>query len=142
MPRQYFSTDEIVLISAETRPATGTQNPIKSSMAWLYLFRNDELGYFRGVMKTNNDSFFVEPVDPQHEARAMVLVVVCRLFIWMAEGPTLEERGLRATVALYCVRPDLINQATLEEVGNLSGRSRQAVHQLADSFRLTTGLSR
>ena len=92
-------------------------------------------------MKTNNDSFFVEPVDSQHEARAMALEVVCRLFIWMAEGLTLEERGVRATVALYCVRPDLINRATLEEVGHLSGRSKQAVYLLAESFRTTTGLS-
>ena len=92
-------------------------------------------------MKTNNDSFFGEPVDPQQEARALALEVICRLFIWMAEGSTLEERGLRATVALYCVRPDLINQATLEEIGDLSGRSRQAVHQLAESFRTTTGFT-
>ncbi len=92
-------------------------------------------------MKTNDDSFFSEPVDPQNEARALALEVICRLFIWVAEGTTLEERGLRGTVALYCVRPDLIDQATLEEVGNVSGRSRQAVHQLADSFRTTTGLT-
>ena len=92
-------------------------------------------------MKNHNDSFFVEPVDPQDEARAIALEAVCRLFIWMSEGPTLEDRGLRATVALYCVRPDLIKQRTLEEVGILSGRSKQAVHQLADSFRITTGLS-
>ena len=92
-------------------------------------------------MKTNPDSFFAEPVDPQLEARAVALEVVCRLFIWMAEGPTLEERGVRATVALWCVRPDLISEATLEEIGQLAGRSRQAVHQLADSFRDTTGLT-
>lgn len=92
-------------------------------------------------MKTNNDSFFAEPVDPQHEARALALEVVCRLFIWMAEGASLQDRGLRATVALYCVRPDLIDQATLEEVGDLSGRTKQAVHQLAESFRTTTGLT-
>ena len=92
-------------------------------------------------MKNNNDSFFVEPVDPQNESRAIALEAVCRLFIWMSEGPTLEDRGLRATVALYCVRPDLIKRATLEEIGILSGRSKQAVHQLADSFRVTTGLS-
>ena len=92
-------------------------------------------------MKTNNDSFFVEPVDPQQEARALALEVVCRLFIWIAEGATLEDRGLRSTVALYCVRPDLINQATLQEIGDLSGRSRQAVHQLAESFRATTGFT-
>ena len=90
-------------------------------------------------MKTNNDSFFAEPVDPKQEARFLALEVVCRLFIWMAEGESLEERGVRATVALYCVRPDLINEATLEEVGHVAGRSKQAVHQLADSFRETTG---
>ena len=55
------------------------------------------------------------------------------------EGASLDERGVRATVALYCVRPDLINEATLEEIGHKAGRSRQAVHQLADSFRETTG---
>jgi len=91
-------------------------------------------------MKTNNNSFFAEPIDSKQEARALALEVVSRLLIWMAEGPSLEERGVRATVALYCIRPDLITEKTLEEIGNLSGRSRQAVHQLADSFRATTGL--
>ncbi len=91
------------------------------------------------TMKTNNDSFFAEPVDPKQEARFLALEVVCRLLVWMAEGASLDERGVRATVALYCVRPDLINEATLEEIGHKAGRSRQAVHQLADSFRETTG---
>ena len=91
-------------------------------------------------MKNNDDSFFAEPVDPKQEARFLALEVVCRLFIWMAEGASLEERGVRATVALYCVRPDLINEATLEEIGNMAGRSKQAVHQLADSFRETMGM--
>ena len=91
------------------------------------------------TMKNNNDSFFAEPVDPKHEARFLALEVVCRLLVWMAEGASLDERGVRATVALYCVRPDLINEATLEEIGHKAGRSRQAVHHLADSFRETTG---
>ena len=92
-------------------------------------------------MKTNNDSFFAEPVDPKREARFLASEVVCRLFIWMAEGASLDERGVRATVALYCIRPDLIGEATLEEIGHVGGRSRQAVHQLADSFRVTTGMA-
>ena len=91
-------------------------------------------------MKTNDNSFFAEPIDSKQEARALALEVVSRLLIWMAEGPSLEERGVRATVALYCIRPDLIMEKTLEEIGNVSGRSRQAVHQLAGSFRATTGL--
>jgi hypothetical protein len=92
-------------------------------------------------MKTNDDSFFAEPVDPQQEARLLAFEVVCRLLIFVAEGASLDERGVRATVALWCVRPDLIGEATLEEIGDLAGRSRQAVHQLADSFRATTGLT-
>ena len=59
----------------------------------------------------------------------------------MAEGASLEERGVRATVALYCIRPDLIGDASLEEIGHSGGRSKQAVHQLADSFRETTGFA-
>ena len=94
---------------------------------------------FNPTMKTNDNSFFAEPVDPKQEARFLALEVVCRLLIWMAEGVSLEERGVRATVALYCVRPDLLNEATLEEIGHTSGRSKQAVHQLAESFRETTG---
>lgn len=92
-------------------------------------------------MKNNHDSFFAEPVDPQAEARFLALEVVCRLLIWMAEGESLDERGVRATIALWCIRPDLVSEATLEEIGDLAGRTKQAVHQLADSFRETTGLS-
>ena len=64
-------------------------------------------------MNTHDDSFFAEPVNPKQEARFLALEVVCRLLIWMAEGPSLDERGVRATVALWCVRPDLIDEATL-----------------------------
>ena len=92
-------------------------------------------------MKNHDDSFFVEPVDPRVEARALALEIVCRLLLWMADAPTLEDRGLRASVALYCVRPDLIDGATLEQIGELTGRTRQHVHKLADSFRLSTGLA-
>lgn len=92
------------------------------------------------TISSPDDGFFAEPIDPEREARALALEVICRLFVWMAEGPNLEERGLRATVALYCIRPDLIDGATLEEIGDRAGRSRQAVHKLANSFRRTTGL--
>jgi hypothetical protein len=92
-------------------------------------------------MKNNDDSFFVEPTDPRVEARALALEVVCHLLLWMADAPTLEDRGLRTSVALYCVRPDLIDGETLEKIGDQTGRTRQWVHKLADSFRLTTGLA-
>lgn len=92
-------------------------------------------------MNSNHDSFFAEPVDPRVEARALALEVICRLLLWMADAPTLEDRGLRTSVALYCVRPDLVDGATLEKIGDSTGRTRQHVHHLADSFRLTTGLA-
>jgi hypothetical protein len=92
-------------------------------------------------MKTNEDPFFDEPIDPLYEARALTVEVISRLFIWMSEGDSLEERGVRATVVLYCVRPDLIGESTLEEIGHVAGRSKQAVHQLADSFREATGFA-
>lgn len=90
-------------------------------------------------MNKEPDSFFDEPIDPRREARAQALDFVGRLLIWLADAPTLEDRGLRASVALYCIRPDLIDGATLERIGDISGRSRQAVHKLAGSFRLATG---
>lgn len=51
----------------------------------------------RRVMNTKEDSFLAEPIDPRHEACASALEVICRLFIWMAEGPLLEEGGVRTT---------------------------------------------
>ena len=86
------------------------------------------------------ESFFTEPVDPRQEAQAMASEVIRRLLIWMADGRTLEDRGLRACVALYCIRPDLIEGTTLDQIGVLAGCSRQAVHKLAIEFRQTTGL--
>ena len=70
----------------------------------------------------------------------MASETIRRLLIWMADGRTLEDRGLRASVALYCIRPDLINGTTLENIGTQFGCSRQAVHKLAVAFRQTTGL--
>jgi hypothetical protein len=91
-------------------------------------------------MKNNNDSFFIDVTDPRQKARALAMEVVCRLLLWMADAPSIEDRGLRTSVALYCVRPDLIDGQTLARIGDVSGRTRQHIHKLADSFRRTTGL--
>jgi hypothetical protein len=88
-----------------------------------------------------NDPFFTDVPDPGYESQQAALEVLRRLLVWMAEGRTLEDRGLRASVALYCIRPDLIDDATLEQIGDIAGRSKQAVHQLTESFRLTTGFA-
>jgi hypothetical protein len=88
-------------------------------------------------MKTETDLFFEMPFDTHQEARLLASEVICRLLIWMADGRSVEERGLRVCVALYCVRPDLLEDATLDQIGANLGRSRQAVHKLATSFRQT-----
>ena len=72
---------------------------------------------------------------------AMASEVIRHLLLWMADGRTVEERGLRASVALYCIRPDLLDGVTLDHIGAQAGCSRQAVHKLANSFRSATGLS-
>jgi hypothetical protein len=90
-------------------------------------------------MNTNNDTFFNDPTDARKETRDLLAEALSQLLIWMADAPTLEDRGLRVTVCLYCVRPDLINGATMEQIGYQSGRTQQHVYNLARSFRLTTG---
>lgn len=93
-------------------------------------------------MKTiHPDPFFAEAPDARTAARSISLAVLARVMIWQADAPTLEDRGLRTTVALYCIRPDLIAAATLEEIGDSTGRTKQWVHALAESFRRTTGLA-
>ena len=91
-------------------------------------------------MGNHADPFFTEPTNPRDDARQIASDIACRLLIWMADGRTLHERGLRASIALYCIRPDLINGTTLEQIGTLAGCSRQAVHKLATAFRQTTGM--
>lgn len=89
----------------------------------------------------NEESFFGESTNVREEAWKMASEAICRLFIWVADPRTLERRGLRASVMLYCVRPDLVEAATLDELGTLAGCSKQAVHKLAVSFRQATGLA-
>ena len=64
---------------------------------------------------------------------------MAQLLIWVSSVPSLEDRGLRATVVLFCVRPDLIDGATLEQIGQSSGRTKQHVYNLVRSFRRATG---
>ena len=91
-------------------------------------------------MNKTTDSFFTEPTDPRQEARALALEVICRMLLWMADGRKTEDLGLRASVALYCVRPDLMDGETLGRIGDQTGRTRQHVYKLVESFRFATGL--
>jgi hypothetical protein len=91
-------------------------------------------------MKNNNDdSFFTEPNSPEQQGREVAVEAMSQLLIWVSSAPSLEDRGLRATVVLFCVRPDLIEGATLEQIGQSSGRTKQHIHNLVRSFRRATG---
>jgi hypothetical protein len=92
-------------------------------------------------MTNDSDSFFTDPIDPHHEARSLATEAVCQVLLWMGDARTLAERGLRTSVALYCLRPDLVEGVTLGELGDSMGLTRQRVHQLAASFRKTIGLT-
>jgi hypothetical protein len=93
------------------------------------------------TMNTNNDSFFAEPNHAEQESRDLALEALSRLLIWMADARTLQNRGVRTTIALHCVRPDLIGHPTLEQISHRAGCSRQALSKLVESFRLTTGFA-
>jgi hypothetical protein len=88
----------------------------------------------------SDDAFFAEATDIAAEARNQALEVITRLLIWIAEAGDTQGRGLRATIMLHCVRPDLIGGVTLEQIGDAAGISKQAAHKLAREFRLDTGL--
>ncbi|OAM91566.1 hypothetical protein OH491_23790 [Termitidicoccus mucosus] len=86
-------------------------------------------------------AFFTDPIDPKAEARAMAAEAITHVLLWISEDGTLEQRGLRASVVLRQVRPDLIGGMTLEEIGGLAGCTRQTIHKLVDDFRQSMGLA-
>jgi hypothetical protein len=90
-------------------------------------------------MKTNDDSFFADTANADQERDARTVEVLSRLLIWMADAPTFESRGVHTTVALYCVRPDLIGFVTQEAIAESAGCTPQAIAKLVESFRLSTG---
>jgi hypothetical protein len=91
-------------------------------------------------MKTNDDSSLTDHFDPIQAAGNLLAEAISRVLVWVVDAPTMKDRGLRMTVVLFCVRPDLINGATLQEIGETAGRTKQHVHKLAEEFRITTGL--
>lgn len=82
---------------------------------------------------------FLEPVPQGDESIQRTCEVLSRTFMWITDGGTLEQIGLRSTVVLYCVRADLIGGATLEEIGLRAGCTRQAVENLVTDFCHTIG---
>ena len=77
---------------------------------------------------------FLEPLPNREESHRLTCEVLSRIFGWVAEGGTLEQKGLRASVVLYCVRTDLIGAATLEELTAQAGFSQATVENLIADF--------
>lgn len=80
-----------------------------------------------------------EKADAGADVRELAGEVIRQFLIWIADAPTMLERGLRASVALSCLRPDLLDGATLVRLGDDAGRGPGRVHQLAKEFRLVMG---
>lgn len=82
---------------------------------------------------------FFEPAANADDGIERICEVLSRTFGWVAEGGTVEQKGLRASVVLYCVRADLIGAATLEELGAVAGFPQPAVETLVADFCHTIG---
>ena len=89
---------------------------------------------------TPDEKFFADEIIIANEARRQALEVITRVLIWIVEGANAPSRETRATIAIYCVRPDLIGSPTLEQIGHAAGISGQAAHKLARDFRVSMGL--
>ncbi len=96
------------------------------------MFRNTP---FFGATNFNADD--VEP--PGSEDRELATEALRRVLLWIADAPTLHDRGFRATVALKCLRPDLIKWAPFEKIGSDASKSRQYAHTLSKEFKLLIG---
>ncbi len=81
----------------------------------------------------------LEPREIGSESDARACEAISRTFIWIADACSLEQVGLRATVVLHAVRQDLIEGATLEDIGLRAGCSRQGIENLLADFRATLG---
>lgn len=77
---------------------------------------------------------FLEPLPTKEDQLQRICEVLSRTFGWVAEADTVEQKGLRASVVLYCVRADLLGAATLEELGTKAGTPQAVVDELVSDF--------
>ncbi len=77
---------------------------------------------------------FLEPLPAPEDQLERICEVLSRTFGWVAEAGTVEQKGLRASVVLYCVRADLLGSATLEELGTKVGMPQAVVDELVSDF--------
>ena len=77
---------------------------------------------------------FLEPLPTPDNHLQRICEVLSRTFGWVAEADTVEQKGLRASVVLHCVRADLLGEATLEELGADVGTPQAVVNELVSDF--------
>jgi len=82
---------------------------------------------------------FIEPLPGADDSIQRICGVLGRTFGWVAEGRTIEQKGLRASIVLFCVRADLIGADSLEELGALAGFPEPALENLLADFCHTIG---
>lgn len=85
-------------------------------------------------MCSKPDAISAHRPDPTANERAAE--TLCRVFAWVADAPTMLDRGLRATIVLNCLRPDLLGAPTLWAIGAEAARTEQYAHRLAEDFRI------
>lgn len=77
---------------------------------------------------------FLEPLPAPEDQLQRICEVLSRTFGWVAEADTVEQKGLRASVVLYCVRADLLDADTLAEIGATVGTPQAVVDELVSDF--------
>lgn len=77
---------------------------------------------------------FLEPLPSREDQLERICEVLSRTFGWVAEADSVEQKGLRASVVLYCVRADLLGAATLEQLGASTGTPQAVVNELVSDF--------
>jgi len=77
---------------------------------------------------------FLEPLPSRKEQLDRICAVLSRTFGWVAEADTVEQKGLRASVVLHCVRADLLGNETLEQLGVTTGTPQVVVDELVADF--------
>jgi hypothetical protein len=82
---------------------------------------------------------FLEPLPTPDDQLNRICEVLGRTFGWVAAANTVEQKGLRASVVLYCVRADLLGTDTLEELGATAGMPQAVVDELVSDFCHTIG---
>jgi len=96
---------------------------------------------FASNTAVSNEAFFsTEEINITKEARHQAVEALTRVFIWVVEGTNAPSREIRATIAIFCVRPDLLGSPTLAQLGNSIGIAESTACKLAHDFRASMGL--